>query len=272
MNKKKLYESIMESISKELQNILQFNDSDIFNKEETQYNGPETIDNYTYKTILEKLKNAKQVSKEEYEYVHQSKYKVSSKEELKTIVDTYSKKNPTGSLNWIDTSQITDMSQLFECTKYNGDINEWNTSNVTNMKYMFWEAKKFNKPIGDWDVSNVTDMHSMFGYAYLFNQPIGNWDVSKVTDMSNMFNCARSFNQPIGNWNIIHVTIMYGMFYYATSFNQPIGNWDISNVSDMREMFWHAESFNQDISNWKLNYTNKMFHKCNINNKYKPTM
>ena len=114
MNKKKLYNLIMESVSKELQNILQFNNSDIFNKEESQYNRSDIIDNYTYKTILEKLKNAKQVSNEEYEYVYQSKYKVRSKEELREIIENYSDDNLRGSLNWIDTSQITDMSKLFQ--------------------------------------------------------------------------------------------------------------------------------------------------------------
>ena len=51
MYKKKLYESIMESVSKELQNILQFNDSDIFNKEDFQYNRSKIIDNFTYNKI-----------------------------------------------------------------------------------------------------------------------------------------------------------------------------------------------------------------------------
>ena len=166
MNKKKLYDSIMESLSKELQNILQFNNSNIFNKEEFQYDNSKIIDNYTYNNILEKLKNAKKVSKEEYEFVCKlKKYKVSSKEELQEIVKNYCLFNPTGSLNWIDTSQITDMSELFAHTNYNGDISEWDVSNVTNMQNMFSKTNRFNQSIGNWNISNVTNMNYMFWYA-----------------------------------------------------------------------------------------------------------
>ena len=49
------------------------------------------------------------------------------------------------------------------------------------------------------DTSQVTDMSYMFYYASSFNQPIGNWDTSGVTDMTAMFYGARSFNQPISN-------------------------------------------------------------------------
>ena len=53
MNKKKLYNSIMESVSKELQNILQFNNSDIFNKEDSQYEYNEK-NSIVYKIIIKK--------------------------------------------------------------------------------------------------------------------------------------------------------------------------------------------------------------------------
>ena len=49
--------------------------------------------------------------------------------------------------------------------------------------------------INNWDVSKVTDMRWMFHGAESFNQPLNNWNVSKVTRMSYMFAYARSFNQ-----------------------------------------------------------------------------
>ena len=39
-----------------------------------------------------------------------------------------------------------------------GHISLWDTSNVTNMNYMFCLAKEFNKDISRWDTSKVTDM------------------------------------------------------------------------------------------------------------------
>ena len=78
---------------------IDFNTSDIFNKEDSYYDNSKIFDNYTYNNILKKLENAENVSDEEYEYVHKFKYKVRSKEELKKIIETYSKKNPSFSLN-----------------------------------------------------------------------------------------------------------------------------------------------------------------------------
>ena len=41
----------------------------------------------------------------------------------------------------------------------------WNTSNVTNMAFMFNGASVFDKDISNWDTSNVTNMHAMFSRA-----------------------------------------------------------------------------------------------------------
>lgn len=41
-------------------------------------------------------------------------------------------------------------------------VNMKDTSNITDMREMFYEAKSFNQPVGDWDTSRVTNMSGMF--------------------------------------------------------------------------------------------------------------
>ena len=84
--------------------------------------------------------------------------------------------------------------------------------------------------IEDWDVSNVKNMKEMFMDSSSFNQPLNNWNVSNVRDMKEMFSQATSFNQPLNKWNVSNVEYMGGMFYDASSFNQPLNNWNVSSV------------------------------------------
>ena len=42
-----------------------------------------------------------------------------------------------------------------EQLSFNQDISNWDVSNVTDMNYMFTNAKKFNQDISSWDVNNV---------------------------------------------------------------------------------------------------------------------
>ena len=50
-------------------------------------------------------------------------------------------------------------------------VNLRDTSNVTNMKGMFFGAESFNQPIGDWDTSKVTGMGGMFKGASSYSYP-----------------------------------------------------------------------------------------------------
>lgn len=63
----------------------------------------------------------------------------------------------------LDTSQVTDMSFMFADTaEANPDVSGWDTSRVENMSFMFSGAKKARPDISGWDMSQVTDMRGMF--------------------------------------------------------------------------------------------------------------
>ena len=77
-----------------------------------------------------------------------------------------------------------------------------NTARVTTMWYMFdLGGSDVFTGIGlnNWDTSNVTDMTNMFSYTDAFNADISNWNTSSVTNMSAMFSHATAFNQNINS-------------------------------------------------------------------------
>jgi len=134
--------------------------------------------------------------------------------------------------------------------KGQGEINTWDTSNVTNMKGLFENKYTFNLNIGSWNTSSVKNMDHMFSQANMFNQDIGRWNTSKVNNMYAMFFHANAFNQNIGSWDTSNVTYMRSLFNHATLFNQPIGSWNTSSVKNMNYMFQETTAFNQNISTW----------------------
>ena len=79
------------------------------------------------------------------------------------------------------------------------------------MSDLFNGKSNFNEPIGDWDTSSVTDMSFMFWEASSFNQAIGTWDTSLVTNMDSMFFEAKSFNQNLCSWS---ETFPYGSAWW----------------------------------------------------------
>ena len=133
-----------------------------------------------------------------------------NKKELREIIkEIIAEKGPNCDLNFIDVSNITDMSYLFWNTKFDGDISKWDVSNVKDMRYMF-ASTPFNGDISNWDVSNVTNMAAMF-MSSNFNKNISKWDVSNVEFMGWMF-AYGPFNQDISKWNVRKVKSIKDMF------------------------------------------------------------
>ena len=67
---------------------------------------------------------------------------------------------------------------MFIDTQFNGDISNWDVSNVTDMASMFWSSP-FNGNLSSWEVSNVTNCDD-----FLLNTP--QWTLPKP----NFTNCT----------------------------------------------------------------------------------
>ena len=113
-----------------------------------------------------------------------------------------------------------------EGIQHYGDIQNWDTSLITNMEYLF------------------EDKHN-------FNDNIQNWNVEEVTSMEGMFYNARAFNQPLDGWNVINVQNMAGMFKNASSFNQNLDSWDpdVNDVLAIKAMF-DGSAMEDDLPDW----------------------
>ena len=85
-----------------------------------------------------------------------------------------------------------------------GDINNWNTGNVTTMATMFLNAPAFNQDISSWNVSAVTTFSGgsintgMFTNATAFNQNLGAWQLR--TAGTNLIGIFRSSGMDTANY------------------------------------------------------------------------
>lgn len=167
----------------------------------------------------------------------------------KLVYESIQKYGPNCDLNFIDVSGVEDMDGIFAGVNrvFNGDVSQWDVSNVESMRDMF-HGSQFNGDISDWDVSRVCYMDGMFQNS-VFNGDISNWNVSCVESMSSMFEDSQ-FNGDIGRWNVSSVVSMWGMFAYS-QFNGDVSRWNVSDVWQMPELFAYSQ-FTGDVSGWNV--------------------
>jgi surface protein len=133
------------------------------------------------------------------------------------------------SIPHLDTSKVTNMSNMFDSCNKLKSIPQLDTSKVTSMYYMFYYCQSLES-IPHLDTSKVTDMNSMF-YDCQALESIPQLDTSKVASMYRMFyNCAKLKSIP--QLDTSKVTNMSMMFYDCQAL-ESIPQLDTSNVANV---------------------------------------
>ncbi len=145
----------------------------------------------------------------------------------------------------------------YDCTEL--DVRKLDTSQVTNMEYMFqcfaWDAKTINVTgMSEWDVSKVTSMEWMFG-GFGFNTPtikldLSKWNVSKVTTMKYMFYQMGQWSSTfslgdLSGWNVSSAKNLSSMFYLTgvrATWSLNLSRWNVKNVTSHTSFCTQNES------------------------------
>ena len=121
-------------------------------------------------------------------------------------------------INLLDTSNVTNMWYMFrECSSLTSlDVSKFDTSSVTNMNGMFDSCKRLTSlDLSSFDTSQVTDMEHMFRWCNgLTSLDLSSFNTSQVTDMDGMFNyCSKLTEITVSNkWVIKSGTSTNSMF------------------------------------------------------------
>ena len=121
-------------------------------------------------------------------------------------------------------------------------IENLNTSEVTNMSYMFHACHGLTSlDLSNFDTSKVTDMSCMFYECdELTSLNLRSFDTSKVTTMGSMFNmCKKLTNLDLSSFNTSKVVNMKMMFYqcYELTTIYASKDWNNSKVTASTYMF-----------------------------------
>ena len=150
-------------------------------------------------------------------------------------------------------------------------INYLNTSEVTNMSWMFTNCKSLTSlDVNNFNTAKVTSMEGMFQECEsLTSLDVSHFNTAKVTSMSQMFNrCRGLMILDLGNFNTANVTNMSSMFSTCTSLRSlDLSSFNTSKVTTMNWMFGSSYAL-QTIyvgDGWStaaVSYSNNMFYYC----------
>ena len=174
--------------------------------------------------------------------------------------------------NNFNTSNVINMSYMFSlCSSLiNLDLSNFSTQNVTTMEQMFYGCTSLtNLNLCSFNTLNVENMKEMFmNLNAIENLDITNFNTSKITDMTHLFaECTSLKTLDLSSFNTSKVTLMFGTFSGCASLEDlNLKNFNTSSLLFMGYMLFNCSSLvNLDLSNFDTsNVTNMnyMFYGC----------
>ena len=177
-----------------------------------------------------------------------------------------------GDLSKWDTSNVTDMTYMFAVMSLQTDlsfVNGWKTGMVTDMSYMFAKDEKLQKlDLSNWDVSSVglkeTEQNYSFGAMFSGDTAltsvgdISHWRTDNVHDTRQMFYGTTSLkNIDLSGWNTGKLQIAEGMFRNSGAQYINLDHWDFSNIKRLDDYgFVKAQGELSGVENMFADLTN----------------
>ncbi|EGJ6232941.1 BspA family leucine-rich repeat surface protein [Listeria monocytogenes] len=136
--------------------------------------------------------------------------------------------NSIQGLTGIDVNRITDIvledkvfasgscDSLFEYSLVTSlDLSNFDTSQATNMRYMFFESNMTSLDLSNFDTSKVTDMSWMFSESNMTSLDLSSFDTSSTTSMRGMFSESAVTSLDLSSFDTSKVTDMHYMLASA---------------------------------------------------------
>ena len=149
-------------------------------------------------------------------------------------------------INSWNTDSITNESSMFRgAAAFTSHLSNWfssgslvNTVGFTGgINSIFYDAVSFDGDVDGWDTSNLTCLINSFRGTTSFNKSLSTWDVGNVLFFIDCFKDAKLFTGlGLPGWNTSSATSFSGMFNGATAFNQDLSSWDISSLTNAADM------------------------------------
>lgn len=137
---------------------------------------------------------------------------------------------------WDVTYEDPNWNSLLSNNFHLTDVLGGNTTNVTSMKYLFFDGLLLSS-VNIFDTSNVKEMDYMYSFTYnLSSVPV--YDTSNVTTMNGMFNSCSSLTA-IPQFNTQNVNNVSYMFNDCVNVVSGISAF----YEQVKNVFYHAETF-----------------------------